>query len=263
MNALKHIVALALLVVFATSARADGDEYAKWGPTSESGAGIIVRAGYTIGAVTPLPIPAEIRSINAFKPNGGATIGFDVYKMLSRRWGMSCGWHFFYEGFYAEADVKNYKMSLTMEGNTMAGYFTGTDVTDVGMWGLTMPLLVTFRVKARWNISMGPYFTVFFKQTFDGDVYDNSQGVGYLRVDDITGEKVNIDRSNPATYDFSDNMRNWNGGIELSADYKITRHLNAFGKLDFGLSNIIDPDFDAIEFKMYPIYGTVGIAYRY
>jgi hypothetical protein len=73
--------------------------------------------------------------MNGFKPKGGVTFGADAYKMLSRRWGFSAGWHFFYEGFHTSANVKNYRMSLTMEGNTMGGYFTGCDVTNTDMWG--------------------------------------------------------------------------------------------------------------------------------
>ncbi|MBR4758160.1 MAG: PorT family protein [Bacteroidaceae bacterium] len=239
------------------------DKWEKWGPTSKSGAGVILRAGYTLGGTSPIPLPKEIRSINAFSPKGGATVGFDAYKMFSRRWGLAVGTRFFYEGFHTSADVKNYWTSLVREGNEMSGYFTGRDVTNTSMWGVTLPLLVTFRAGARWNISVGPYFSAYFKRSFDGEVYDNKDGVGYIRVDSPTGEKVNIDRSNPATYDFKDDMRKWNSGLEFTFDWKATKHLNVFGSLDWGLSSIFERDFEAIAFKMYPIYATVGVGYRY
>lgn len=240
------------------------DSWEKWGPTNGlKGAGVLVRAGYTIGGTTPIPLPGEVRSINEFSPKGGGTVGVDVYKMLGKRWGVSVGWHFFYEGFHTSADVKNYKMSLTMDGNTMSGYFTGTDVTNTDMWGMTLPLLATFRMSPRWNFSFGPYFSTYFKQDFSGEVYDTKDGVGYLRVDDPTGEKVNMDRNNPATYDFTDRMRRWNVGLEFGFDWKACRHMNVFAKLDWGLSNIWEYDFDAVTFRMYPIYATIGLAYRY
>lgn len=254
---------LGMLLAYASAATAQ-DKWEKWGPTdTKDGVGAIVRAGYTIGGTTPMPLPKEIRSLNEFSPKGGATVGVDVYKMLSKRWGFSAGWHFFYEGFHTSADVKNYKMSLTMEGNTMAGYFTGTDVTNTDMWGMTIPVLATFRLSPRWNVSAGPYFSMFFKKDFSGEVYDNKDGVGYLRVDTPTGEKVSMDRSNPATYDFSENMMPWSGGVEVCFDWKACRHMNVFGKVDWGLSNIWEHDFDAVSFRMYPIYGTIGLAYRY
>ena len=150
-NKMKYILA-AVALLSATTMQAQ-DSWEKWGPTrGMKGAGVLVRAGYTIGGTTPLPLPEEIRSINAFSPKGGATIGVDVYKMFCKRWGASMGWHFFYEGFHTSADVKNYKMSLTMDGNTMSGYFTGTDITNTDMWGMTIPILATFRISPRWNL---------------------------------------------------------------------------------------------------------------
>ena len=53
------------------------------------------------------------------------------------------------------------------------------------------------------------------------------------------------------------------GVCRFCFDLKVMKHLNAFGSLDWGLSNIMDPDFDAVAFKMYPIYATFGVAYRY
>ena len=262
MNNLRPIFAL-LFLLFTFSAHAE-DRWTEWGPTSrESNAGVIARVGYTIGGTTPIPLPAEIRRMNGFKPKGGVTFGADAYKMVSRRWGFSAGWHFFYEGFHTSANVKNYRMSLTMEGNTMGGYFTGCDVTNTDMWGVTIPILATLRLSPRWNLSFGPYVSFYFWQNFSGEVYDNTDGIGYLRVDTPTGEKVNMSRNNPATYDFSENMRPWNAGLEVCFDLKVMKHLNAFGSLDWGLSNIMDPDFDAAAFTMYPIYATSGVAYRY
>lgn len=261
-NKMKYILAVVALLS-ATTMQAQ-DSWEKWGPTrGMKGAGVLVRAGYTIGGTTPLPLPEEIRSINAFSPKGGATIGVDVYKMFCKRWGASMGWHFFYEGFHTSADVKNYKMSLTMDGNTMSGYFTGTDITNTDMWGMTIPILATFRISPRWNLSFGPYLSTYFKKNFSGEVYDNEKGVGYLRVNDPTGEKVNIDRNNPATYDFSDNMFQWNAGMEVGFDWKACKHMNVFAKLDWGMTNIWEPNFDAVAFRMYPIYATIGLAYRY
>ncbi|MDD6125594.1 MAG: hypothetical protein PUB56_05010, partial [Paraprevotella sp.] len=119
-----RLLLAAVLGVSALAVQAKGDSWAQWGPTNQdTQMGLIVRAGYTIGGTSPLPLPPEVRSINAFQPKGGATIGVDGYKMFNRRWGLNLGWHFFYEGFHTEADVKNYRMSLTMDGNTLSGYF--------------------------------------------------------------------------------------------------------------------------------------------
>lgn len=262
MKKLKYI--LLLLFLTSSSVVSAQDSWQEWGPTNkETTTGIIVRAGYTLGGTAPIPVPAEIRKINEFSPKGGATIGLDGYKMFNKRWGISAGWYFFYEGFHTSADVKNYKMSITLDGNSMGGYFTGCDVTNTSMWGMSFPIQATFSISPRWNVSLGPYFATYFKTDFSGEVYDTKDGVGYLRVDTPTGEKINMDRNNPATYDFGDEMRSWAGGISLAFDWKAMKHMNAFAKLDWGLSNAINPNFDAVAFKMYPIYATLGLAYRY
>ena len=163
MNKMRYI--LAMVVLLSATVMQGQDSWEKWGPTKGmNGAGVVVRAGYTLGGTSPIPLPKEVRSINTFAPKGGATIGMDVYKMFCKRWGASVGWHFFYEGFHTSADVKNYKMSLTMDGNTMSGYFTGTDVTNTDMWGMTMPVMATLRMSPRWNFSFGPYLSTYFKR---------------------------------------------------------------------------------------------------
>ena len=242
------------------------DSWQKWGPTTGlNGGGIIVRAGYVLGGTTPLPLPAEIRKINEFSPRGGISLGIDAYRMFNKRWGVSLGAHFFWEGFHTSADVKNYYVWLEQEGEVTKGYFTGTNVTNTEMWGVTIPLLATFRLSPRWNISLGPYMSYYFKQTFTGEVYDNNDGVGYLREDTPTGTKILMSREKPTSYpdDFAENMLPLSAGIEVGFDWKALRHMNVFGKLDLGLTNIWSPSFEAISFKMYPIYATIGVAYRY
>lgn len=242
------------------------DSWQKWGPTQglKSG-GFIVRAGYVIGGTTPIPLPAEIRKVNSFSPRGGVGIGIDGYRMFSKRWGISLGAHFFWEGFHTSADVKNYYVWLEQEGEITKGYFTGTNVTNTEMWGVTVPLQATFRISPRWNVSAGPFLSYFFKQTFTGEVYDNDNGIGYLREDTPTGTKILMKRENPTPYpdDFADNMLPMNVGLEVGFDWKAMRHMNVFGLLDWGMTNIWQGDFEAISFKMYPIYGTLGVAYRY
>ena len=206
------------------------DSWQKWGPTAGLKAGgVIVRAGYVIGGTTPLPLPAEIRKINEFSPRGGISLGIDGYRMISKRWGISLGAHFFWEGFHTGADVKNYYVWLETEGEITKGYFTGTNVTNTG------------------------------------EVYDNKDGIGYLREDSPVGNKILMSRETPTPYpdDFADHMLPLNVGIEIGGDWKALPHMNVFGKLDWGLTNIWSPSFEAISFRMYPIYATIGVAYRY
>lgn len=266
---MKHILyTLAAFMMLAASAHAQNTEsWEKWGPTKGlTRGGFIVRAGYVIGGTSPMPLPAEIRKINSFSPKGGISLGIDGYRMFSKRWGASIGAHFFWEGFSTSADVKNYYVWLQMDNDITKGYFTGTNETSTQMWGVTVPILATFRISPRWNVSFGPYMSYYFKQTFDGSVYGVNDDTGYIRVDTPTGAKIPLGtKDDPTTYpdDFADHMIPLSAGIELGFDWKAMRHMNVFGKLDWGVTDIWSSNYQAISFRMFPIYGTLGVAYRY
>ena len=138
---MKHKIMLAaLLLVLPTALAAQkSDKWTKWGPGGLTGGGWIVRVGYVIGGTSPLPVPAEIRAINSFKPLGGITFGADYYHMFTRRVGLQAGVHFFHEGFSTSADVKNYRMGITQGNNYLEGNFTGVDVTNTTLTGITIP----------------------------------------------------------------------------------------------------------------------------
>lgn len=264
----KFILILLLLLAPCTMLHAEegADSWQEWGPTTGlKGGGFIVRGGYVLGGTVPIPLPVEVRKVNSYSPRGGISLGIDGYRMFSKRWGVSVGAHFFWEGFHTSADVKNYYVWLKQENELTKGYFTGTNITETQMWGVTVPVCATLRMSPRWNVSFGPFLTYYFKQTFEGEVYDNEEGLGYLREDTPTGTKIFITRENPTPYpdDFADNMLPLNLGMEFCFDWKAMRHMNVFGKLDWGLTNIWRRNFEAISFKMYPIYATVGVAYRY
>lgn len=238
-----------------TAARAR--KYAEWGLKDGRTWGLKARAGYVIGGTTPLPLPAEIRSINGFTPNGGLTFGLDGYKQFNTHWALGAGLHFFMEGMGTGADVKNYHMGIKMDEDYLEGQFTGTDETNVRMGGFTIPVTAAYRISPRWTVSAGPYLSVITSRDFSGSVYD-----GYLRVNDPTGEKIVISRENPATYDFSSDMRRVQWGVEVGFEWKATRTIGVLGGIDWGVSDVFRSDFQTVDFPMYPIYATIGVTYQ-
>ena len=153
----------ALLPVLAQNA----DKYEEWGPLNGKDWGCLLRTGYVLGGTTPMPLPAEIRSIGTYRPQGGFTVHFDAYKMFSHRFGLMSGVHFFMEGMFTGAEVKNYSMGIQMGEDYLEGRFTGTDETESFMAGFTVPVMATFRLSPRWNMNIGPYAS-FLQQLTDG-----------------------------------------------------------------------------------------------
>ena len=253
------------------------DKWERWGPTSRTGFGFQLKMGYSIGGYSPLPIPREIRKIQKFSPQGGISVGIEGYKMFNRRWGLKIGVTLANQGFSTKAEVKNYYTKMKLEGDEQQGWFTGTNETSINNWTLTIPVLATFRMSPRWHVSLGPYLQVFLSKNFEATVYgfkDDPDRVSGLRIDEgygPTGEYIDFRPSwdeekkkwdySEAYSDLSKDMVTCTAGIELLFDWKITKHIGAFGKLDWGFTSIFPGDYDTVRFKMFPIFGTIGGAY--
>lgn len=257
-----HRAFLTLIVIcLALGAGAEpaaNEKYRQWGTRHPSGVQLRINAGYAIGGTTPLPLPAEIRSIDRFRPYGGLNVGFEASKMFGkkRRWGLAAGLHGFLHGMKTGAHVKGYKMAIVRDGEKMAGYFTGVDETNVRLVGMTIPLKGVWRVSHRWTIEAGPFFQLFKKREFEGKVYD-----GYLRENTPTGQKIEMSQANAASYDFSEDMRSLDYGLTFNFDWKATRHWSLYGNLDWGMTDVFKSNFQTIAFPMYSIYANVGVAY--
>lgn len=215
-----------------------------------------LRGGIVIGGTAPLPLPRCIRDITAFSPWGMTMIGLDAQRDIKGRWGIRSGLRLSLDGMNTEARVKNYHLTLTQGGDKLTGYYTGLNKTHERMLSLKIPLLATYRAGEKITLYAGPYVQYAFDKKFTGRVYD-----GYLREGTPTGMKVSFTRSNPATYDFSDDMTRFLLGAEAGADWQVASRWAAFANLDFGATGIFKRKFKTIEFKMYPVYLTLGMAY--
>ena len=71
-----------------------------------------LRAGYHLGGTSPLPLPATIRSIDAFRPTVSVRIGADATLMLANSWGLTAG--LFFEGKGMDGEVTVTDVMLTV-----------------------------------------------------------------------------------------------------------------------------------------------------
>lgn len=217
------------------------------------------RLGYNIGGTAPVGMPAEIRSLDKFKPKGNLLIGLDTYKPLDGKWGLMAGFHYENKGMETDARVKNYHMEMRYGEQTIEGMFTGQVVTRVEEWMITMPLQATYDVSPNVRLKAGPYFSYVMSNDFSGYAYD-----GYLREGDPTGQKVELghDEGERGDYDFTENLRHWQFGLDAGADWYFSKHIGVYADITWGLSAIFQKDFKTISQKLYPIYGSVGVIYK-
>ena len=165
-----------------------------------------------------------------------------------------------------DAGVKGYHMKIVRGGEELEGVFTGDVVTKVDMSLITVPLQITYDLNPQVRLKLGPYVSYVSASKFEGWAYD-----GYLRRQeeghekgDPTGQKVMLghNEGERGDYDFSDDMRTWQFGIDFGADWYITKRWGLKADLSWGLTGIFQKDFDTIEQTMYPIYGTIGVIYQ-
>ena len=220
-----------------------------------------VKAGINIGGASPLPLPREIRKITNYSPTMCFSIEGNVVKWFGEKekWGLMLGLRLENKGMQTDARVKNYGMAYFGDGGElMEGYWTGMVRTKYRSTLFTIPVLATYKVNKRLRLQFGPYVSFQTSGDFSGHVYE-----GYLRHIVPTGEKVDIKGENRQYYDFSDNLRTVQVGMQGGVNWKAFRHLTVSADLTWGLSNIFKKDFKTITFNMYPIYLNVGFGYAF
>lgn len=216
-----------------------------------------LHAGFNIGGTSPLPIPAEIRSVDKYTPPISFSISGSVNKKFGDRWGLQVGIRLEDKGMKTGATVKQYHMSITgYDGEQKSGYWTGKVRTQVSQSTIAFPVVASYSVSPRWDIKLGPYVSYVIEREFTGTVFD-----GYLREGTPVGDKIVIADGNVATYDFSKDMRRFQWGMQLGAEWKAFKHFSIFSDLSWGLNDIFKKDFETITFNMYPIYLTMGFGY--
>ena len=259
----KHII-LACLLLFAGMAntlQAQEDRNRGIIESALRGLEYEVRAGFNIGGATPLPLPQEIRALTGYSPNINLALEGDIIKWLGKeeKWGFIIGLRLETKGMEAEARTKNYSMEIIGDGGErMSGNWTGMVKTKYRASYFSVPVLAALKVSDRVRLSAGPYVSFKTSGDFSGHVFD-----GYLREGDPTGNKVVFEGESIAPYDFSDELRTFQWGVQAGVTWRAFKHLNVHADLQWGLNDIFQKDFDTISFAMYPIYLNVGFGYAF
>lgn len=227
-----------------------------------------LRAGYNIGGTLPVPLPSEMKSINSFNPgmNFGVQVDFD--KMWTKHWGTEFSLRFETKGMDADVTVENYH-TIFKDGEDMVECnYTGQQSTDFHASYITIPLAARYRFNNRWSVLAGPYFSYVLSKKFSGDASNGYER--QLKKDPITGAmvptgpKTIVTPESAVSYDFSNDLRRFNWGVEVGVDWQAFKHFLVFAHLDWGLNDAFKDSFaETISFPMFPVYGQIGFGYAF
>jgi hypothetical protein len=134
------------------------------------------------------------------------------------------------------------------------GSFTGKNTTRIHNCFITLPVAATCRLSERWEVQAGVYIAYLYAAHFKGTASD-----GYIRQGSPVGEKTIVDR---ASFDFSDRQRPFDYGPLIACEWSFSRRFAARGQIAWGLTPAFPSNFTGIPYKMYHIYGTLGLSYR-
>ncbi len=253
----KIFIILAAFLVLGTSLKADDN------PEKKKTLEWYFNLGLNMGGSMPVPLPAEVRKIDSYNPKINPRIGVNTIYNLNNKWGISSELSLGIKGMRVTDHVKYMKTKVlvsekgSQEQRQVEGYFVGKNMTNVNLQYLSLSVSGVYNFNEKWEVRAGIYAASILKSKFTGNVSD-----GYLRDGEPNGPIVTIEADNPATFDFSDNMRDFDAGFTFMGKYKISDRLGVFVGFDWGLTDIFYRDQNPIQFKMQNLYGSFGVSYR-
>lgn len=212
--------------------------------------------GGKVGGVTPLGLPASIRSFDGFAPAVPFFVGAFVSKHIKSNIALRTGLIMEGKGMTTDATVKGYKTTFSSNGpdnQEVMGYYYGTITTQVKNIYATVPLQVQYNM-GNWKLHAGAYVGILLSSKFSGKAV-----AGYIRSEAPTGEKLGLSN---APYDFSDAIRRIDIGGQLGAQYALGSQLGVFIQGEIGATNVLKPSFETVSFPMNNIFLSLGISYK-
>ena len=242
---IKHILLIALMTAF-TAVGADASVL--------DSLSYDARLGYTVGGTIPTHIGREIRGINSFNPGLNFSIGVEATLPISGRWKAHTGLRFELGSMDVDSRVKNYDIEVVRGDESLSGNVR----IKTTQRRITLPVQAQYDFSPEFKLRGGLFMGWLTSRKFWGWAYD-----GYLREGTPVGAKIEMGREpgDRGDFDFDQNMRHMQWGLDVGADWQFSRRWGLFAELTYGFSGLFKSDFHSVQ-PLRPMYGTLGISYR-
>ncbi|MBL7933460.1 MAG: outer membrane beta-barrel protein [Bacteroidia bacterium] len=213
---------------------------------------------FNIGATAPISMPATVRKIEKWSPGINLSAGYEGLYKLRKSWNLGFGLKLDFKGMAITNEVLYMRTQVTVQSGSSSGsfegYFSGNSKTDIRNAYVLVPLYIAYKMNPRFRFKLGGYLAYMFHSQFSGVVYD-----GYIRNGSPVGEKITI---NEAIFDLSTQQNRLDYGLLLGAQQYLHGRVSLIENFTWGLQPILKSSSKAMDFKMYNIYLSLGLAYR-
>lgn len=221
--------------------------------------------GLSLGGTSPLPLPEQVRKISHYNPKVNPYLGVAmIYNLdIQRKWAIGTEIALETKGMRVKDEVKYMSTRVTVSGKDnpneqiVTGDFVGKNTTNVNLQYLTLSIYGLYNIDTKWSLKAGGYLANTLKSTFNGNVSD-----GYL-LDKDSGERFIIGEDDIASFDFSDDIRDFDIGLLVGGKFNLNQRIGIIGTVTWGLTDIFYSGSNPISFKLQNIYGTLGVSYRF
>ena len=217
-----------------------------------------VRLGYEVGGTLPTRLDNKIRGINNFDPGLNYTLAVEASLPLKGRWSIHTGLRYELGSMDVDSRVKNYDIEVVRGDQSLKGIFNGKVRIKSAQRRFTLPVQAEFAPSDKLALRGGLFVGYLTKRRFWGWAYD-----GYLREGSPVGPKIEmgIEPGERGDFDFGEDMRRWQWGIDVGVDWHFHKRWGVFAELTYGLNGLFRSGFHSVQ-PLHPMYGSLGIMYR-
>lgn len=209
--------------------------------------------GIDMGGAIPMPlsnIPDGTKGTPKLTPN----IGLGGQYVLADKWSLSLEVNYHTLSFTANADVIS--QAYWSDDRSYVQYFSGETHTDVELRFVEFPLTALYHSGEYWSLVFGAYYSRILEGTFHTQ---GKNGVSSI-FKEIT-DNPNLPGPLDVEMDYSEELADYDAGILVGYQYKISSRLLFWGRMHFGLKSIFVPEFDNLGYDMYQLRLSTGLSY--
>jgi len=210
-------------------------------------------AGVDFGGVIPIPLsemPEDADATLKIRP----TLGIGLQRNFNERW--SLGFEGNYHILALDANVNVVSQAFWSDDRSYAMYFSGEAYSSTELQFVEIPLTADFHFNKRWSLVFGGYYSIITKAKLETEGKN-----GWISADKYDTDTAPLPGAQNTSFNFNDELDNYDVGALLGYEYKIGKKINLWGRFSVGFKSIFKPDFNNIDYEMYQFRFATGVSF--